>query len=57
MNFQMKMSYKTEKQMKKLYGKNLGRDIAFGRILTKILKEEFQPERLSEKTPKGDAIV
>jgi hypothetical protein len=50
MNFQMKFSYKTQKQMKKLYGQKLGRDIAIGRILTKIIKEEYQPERLSEKT-------
>ncbi len=57
MNFQMKMSYKTEKQMKKLYGKNLGFEIAFGRNLVKFMKDKYQPERLSEKTSKEDAIV
>lgn len=52
MNFQLKMSYKNQKQMKKLYGKHLGREIAFGRNLVKFLKEKYQPERLSEKTIK-----
>lgn len=57
MNFQIKTSYKTQKHMKKLYGKNLGREIAFGKNLVKFLKEKYQPERLSEKTLKEEAIV
>ncbi len=47
MNFQMKMGYKTQKHMKKLYGKNLGREIAFGRNLVKFMKDKYQPERLN----------
>lgn len=32
------MSYKTEKLMKKLYGKQLAREIAVGRKMVKIMK-------------------
>jgi len=45
MNFEMKMSYKVQKNMKKMYGKNLGREISFGRNLLKFLKDQYQPER------------
>jgi hypothetical protein len=39
-----KMNYKTQKRMKKLYGKKLARDIAFGRLLRKtILKTYVKP--------------
>jgi hypothetical protein len=48
MNLQMKMNYKTEKAMKKSYGKNLGREIALGKILIKLLNKNYnQPERLN----------
>jgi len=57
MNFQIKMNYKTQKLMKKLYGKNLARELAFGKNLVKFLKGNYQPERLSEKTSKEEAIV
>jgi hypothetical protein len=39
MECQLKLSYKMQKQMKKLYGKLKARDIAFTRSLTKLLKE------------------
>lgn len=35
MQVQIKMSYKTQKLFKKLYGKNLAREIAIGRNLLK----------------------
>lgn len=41
MDLQMKMSYKTEKLMKKLYGKQLSREIAFGRKMVKMMKEIY----------------
>lgn len=37
----IKMSYKNEKMMKKQYGKGLGRQIAFGRCLAKMLKSLY----------------
>jgi len=45
MNFEMKLSYKNKKLMKKLYGKNLGREIAYGRNLIKLISKLYQPER------------
>lgn len=47
MNLQMKMNYKNQKQIKKLYGKHLGKEIAYGRNLVKLMKEKYQPERLN----------
>jgi hypothetical protein len=41
MECQLKLSYKMQKQMKKLYGKLKARDIAFGRALTKIAKKNI----------------
>ena len=52
-DFQTKMNYKTQKRMKKLYGRNLGTEIAFGRHLLEILKTEYQSDRLSSKDKKG----
>lgn len=54
----LKMSYKQEKSMKKLYGKLQGRQIAFGRQMVKLVKNAYaQPERLNPETSKEDAIV
>ena len=41
MNFQLKMNYKTEKLIKKAYGKHLGRQIALGRLLLKVIKKNY----------------
>ena len=41
MECQLKLSYKMQKQMKKLYGKLKARDIAFTISLTKIAKKNI----------------
>lgn len=38
MQYHLKMFHKTEKLMKKLYGKQLAREIAFGRKMVKMMK-------------------
>jgi hypothetical protein len=58
MFIKLKIDYKTEKRMKKLYGKLNSYNISFGRKLIKLIKNEYsKPERLNEKTSKEDAIV
>jgi len=47
MDLRIKMNYRMQKQMKNLYGKNLGREIACGRKLVYFLKRKYQPERLN----------
>lgn len=37
----IKLPYKTQKMMKKLHGKYLGREIAIGRKLVKLLKSKY----------------
>jgi hypothetical protein len=41
MECKFKLSYLNAKRMKKLYGKNLAREIAFGRKLMKFMKEKY----------------
>lgn len=48
MQTQIKMNYKTEKLMKKLYGKNLAFQISSGRKLRKILGKSWQKEKESK---------
>ena len=38
MNLELKLSYPVCKKMKKLYGKNLAREIAIGRKLVKAMR-------------------
>jgi len=41
MQVQIKMNYKTQKRMNKLWGKQRARDIAFGRNLVKMIMEKY----------------
>lgn len=38
---QLNLSYRQVKLMKKMYGKNLGREIAIGRRLVKFMKDRY----------------
>jgi hypothetical protein len=41
LDLSLKMNYITQKRMKKLYGKNLAREISFGRTLLKLIKNHW----------------
>lgn len=50
MNIKIKLYYKQQKMFNKLYGKNLGREIAMGRNLLKEIIEKFP-------SPKNEIIA
>jgi hypothetical protein len=41
LEFKMKLSYKKEKEIKKMMGKNTAREIAFGRNMVKLLRKKY----------------
>jgi hypothetical protein len=51
LEFKMNLSYKQNKNIKKMFGQLKGREIAFGRALCEMIKSKYsQPERLNPET-------
>jgi hypothetical protein len=42
----VKLNFRNAKLMKKFYGQNLGREIAFGRKLVKMIKKNYNTKEI-----------
>ena len=49
MNIEIKLSYQNQKLMKKLQGKIKAREIAFGRMMVKMLKKNYDTNKSQEE--------